>query len=116
MADRRKPRVKIGRRHSDIPVAVIEQFRGDIQGIRTTLDNHLSDHNEMVKTLVSINENIKRSNEFMANLSWLNDISMGTRLLKSPMLWLLALIVGLIALMGGVKALSAGFISWVIPK
>ncbi len=115
MTKRRKPKVKTGRR-TDIPASVIKQFKGDIQGIQNALNTHLTDHSKMVETLVNINENIKKSNDFMENLSWLNDISRGTKLLKSPILWFLAFIVGTVALLGGVKALAASFFTWVMPR
>lgn len=116
MSERRKPRVKVGRRKTDIPEGLLSQFSGNIAGLQRSLNAHFEEHKKLTETLGRIEGDVKESKAFMQDLGWLKDISQGTRLLKSPMLWFLAFIVGAVALLGGVKALSAGFLSWVIPK
>ncbi len=62
------------------------------------------------------NDHMKATNDFMASLSWLSDISKGTQLLKRPSLWFVAFILGIVAFAGGLKALLAMILGWVIPK
>lgn len=52
---------------------------------------------------------------FMESLSWLSDISKGTLLLRTSSKWILAVIIGLVALFGGIKSLIALFASWLTP-
>lgn len=54
--------------------------------------------------------------DFMGNLSWLADISKATDLLKKPSLWLVAFVLGMVALFGGVKALFGFIISLFVAK
>lgn len=61
-------------------------------------------------------EHMKEDKVFKESLVWLSDISRGTQLLKRPSLWLVAFVVGMVALLGGFKALMAGIISIVMPK
>ncbi len=95
--------------------------------VREALELHSTEDranfNNIALALKSIEAHIKVSNEhmaatntFMASLSWLSDISQGTQLLKKPSLWLVAFVIGLVALFGGLKAILAGIISVVIPK
>lgn len=74
------------------------------------------DHKEFREILKVIGGHIEKSNGFMENLSWLNDISKGTQLLKRPSLWVVAFVLGLAALFGGLKTLAVTLLSWVIPK
>jgi len=48
----------------------------------------------------------------MANLQWLADSSKGVSLLRKPTLWIVALIIGIVAFTGGLKALLLGIASW----
>lgn len=90
------------------------------KSVRDILEQHakedLANFKNIGDSLVRIEEHMVKNNEFMNNLSWLNDISKGTKLLKSPILWFLGGVVGLVALLGGVKALAAGFLAWVLPR
>ena len=80
-----------------------------IEDDRKRFDKQEDDHREFRATLQEIKG-------FMTNLAWLSDISKGTQLLKKPSLWLIAFILGIIALMGGLKTLLAGIVSWVTFK
>ena len=53
---------------------------------------------------------IKTSNEFMENMNGINDVVKGVSLLKRPSLWLLALVIGMVALFGGFKSILAIFL------
>lgn len=81
---------------------------------RIRLDNVLTKHLVDIKKYIEVNsEHMEKSNEFMKNLSWLADISKGTQLLKKPSLWVLALIIGLAAFLGGLKAVVVGFLGFI---
>lgn len=67
-------------------------------------------------SLNTLIEGQKITHDFMKNLSWLNDISRATELLKKPSLWIVALVLGAVALFGGVKALVTGIIGLFIMK
>lgn len=62
-------------------------------------------HTILVKEVTEIKNTLIKIEQFMENLSGLNDISAGIVLLKKPTLWLLAFVVGLLALFGGLKAI-----------
>jgi hypothetical protein len=61
-------------------------------------------------------EHIREDKVFKESLAWLSDISRGTQLLKRPSLWLVAFVVGIVALSGGLKALALGALSIITPK
>ena len=63
------------------------------------------------ETLNTILVHVKTTNEFMENLEGINNVVKGTRLLKTPSLWLIALVVGIVALFGGIKSLLTIFIT-----
>ena len=63
-----------------------------------------ADHKRFDAKLDCISENLK-------NLAWLSDASRGISLLRRPALWLLAFVIGLVALKGGVRDI----INWLIP-
>ncbi len=47
-------------------------------------------------------------------LRWLSDGSRAVGLLKKPSLWLVAFVIGLVALLGGLKALATMVAGWFI--
>ena len=59
---------------------------------------------------IKFNRDIEEIKEFMANLSGINDVVKGTKLLRTPSLWLLALVIGTVALLGGFKTIIGWFI------
>jgi len=73
--------------------------------IKNTLIKQVAVDAEFSKTLAEIKE-------FMANLQWLADSSKGVSLLRKPALWVVALIIGIVAFTGGLKALLLGIASW----
>lgn len=88
--------------------------------IKKILEEHLEDdrvrfakqdldHEEFRTTLLEIKG-------FMASLSWLSDISKGTQLLRRPSLWFMVFVLGLVALLGGIKSLGAMLISFINTK
>lgn len=54
---------------------------------------------------------LKQIRDFMENLSGFNDLIKGGRLLKTPSLWILGLVLGTVALMGGFKTIIGWFIN-----
>lgn len=68
------------------------------------------------KRLDLIIDGQKKTHAFMDTLGWLSDISKATDLLKKPSLWVLAFVLGMVALFGGVKALVGAIISIFITK
>lgn len=84
----------------------------DIVSFKRVEDKLLEQQNNHEKTLEKLNTiliHVKTSNDFMENMSGLNDFVRGTALLKRPALWLLALILGIVALFGGLKSLLLFF-------
>lgn len=73
--------------------------------IKNTLIKQVAVDAEFSKTLAEIKG-------FMANLQWLADSSKGVSLLRKPALWVVALIIGIVAFTGGLKALLLGIASW----
>ncbi len=121
--ERRNSRIKIGRRKTDIPVKVLEEFKNELNNhmtnaISAAVDTATEKHvNVGIRGITQrLDEYIVKDELWKADLAWLKDISQGTRLLKNPLLWFLAFVVGAVALIGGIKALSAGFVTWVMPK
>ncbi len=94
------------------------------QDRRKTMREVFSDHaeqdrasfGEIKETMIRIESHIQTSNQFMESLAWISDISKGTKLLKRPSIWMVAFILGVVALMGGLKAMVVGIITWVTPK
>lgn len=54
-------------------------------------------------------DTLKRIEGFMLNLNGLNNFVTGVDLLKKPTLWLLAFVIGFVALVGGLKTLFGWF-------
>jgi len=81
-----------------------DEDRVKFKNIEDKFINQEMDHAEFRKTLLEIKG-------FIENLSWLSDITKGTQLLRKPSLWLLALVLGVVALSGGLKALVVGILS-----
>lgn len=67
------------------------------------LEKQDSDHKEFSKDL-------KEIKAFMENLSGVNDFVKGASLLKKPMIWFLSIVVGIVALMGGLKSIIGWFV------
>lgn len=70
---------------------------------------------DVKEILISHDKKLGDIKDSLDSISWLADISKGTQLLKKPSLWLVAFILGIVALMGGLKALIAAVVNWVIP-
>lgn len=70
---------------------------------------------DVKEVLISHDEKLDKIMDSLNSISWLADISKGTQLLKKPSLWFFAFILGLVALMGGLKALIAMVVNWVLP-
>jgi len=85
-----------------IAFSVAQKERAEI---KNTLIKQVAVDAEFSKTLVEIKG-------FMANLQWLADSSKGVSLLRKPTLWVVALIIGIVAFTGGLKALLLGIASW----
>lgn len=79
-----------------------EQFRK----IQERFDNQ----DEM---LLEIKDFMAEARTFMADLNGVKETVVGVGLLKKPALWVLALIVGIVTLTGGLKAMILGILSWV---
>jgi hypothetical protein len=88
----------------------IEEDRLNFQEIKDKFDAQENYHKSFDEKLTSICANVKKSNEFMENLSEINNFVKGASLLKKPMIWFLAFVVGLVALMGGLKTITSWFI------
>lgn len=80
-----------------------EMLKKHIEDDNTRFKKQDDDHEQFRKDLGEIKV-------FMANLSGVSDLVRGAGLLKAPMIWLLALVVGIVALMGGVKTIIGWFI------
>ena len=89
--------------------SVISLLQTHIEDDRRRFDKQEEDHKEFRIIL-------KEIKCFMENLTWLSDISKGTKLLKRPSLWVVGFVITLVALMGGLKALLAGIVNWVTFK
>lgn len=89
----------------ELQKSLIAHFREDTERFLSQEEDHKD-----------FREGLGEIKVFMQNLSWLNDISQGTQLLKKPSLWFLAFILGIVALMGGLKALLVGIASWITPR
>lgn len=63
----------------------------------------------VVKQVEDMNVTLKNIEKFMENLSGLNNFVTGVDLLKKPSLWLLAFVIGIVALFGGLKTLLGWF-------
>ena len=85
---------------------IVALLKEHIEDDRKRFDKQEQDHAEFRNTLKDIKC-------FMENLSGVSDLVRGAGLLKKPMIWLLAFIVGIIALMGGLKTIVGYFI---LPK
>lgn len=68
------------------------------------------DHKNFYLRLGEIQKHQEETKAFMENLSGVSDLVRGAGLLKKPSLWLLAFVVGLVALFGGFKAIIGWFI------
>jgi len=78
------------------------------------LQDSTDKQNEHLHTILV---HIKTSNEFMENLSGINDVVKGVKLFRRPSLWILAFVLGIVALTGGLKTLLAGILGWAVgPK
>jgi len=106
-------------RRKSVRVILEEHTREDtanFKAIRDQLAVQDNDHKVFTATLERIEAHMKTSNDFMGSLSWLSEISRGTQLLKRPSLWLVAFVVGLVALFGGLKGLAAMVLAAITPK
>lgn len=100
--DRRKTVRELFEEHAKEDRANFESINTSLAGIRGYMERG--------------DEHMKEDKAFKESLAWLSDISRGTQLLKRPSLWLVAFVVGIVALSGGLKALIAGIISIATPK
>lgn len=67
------------------------------------------DHKNFYLMLGQIQTDQQKTKAFMENLAGVSDLVKGAGLLKKPMIWLLAVVVGFIALMGGLKTIVSWF-------
>jgi hypothetical protein len=65
---------------------------------------------QQTEQLNTILLHIKTTNEFMENLDGFNNLVKGTTLLKKPVLWFLAIVLGIVALFGGLKTILSWFL------
>lgn len=77
------------------------------------INDHLT---TLIKGQDGLVDGQKKTHDFMDTLGWLSDISKATDLLKKPSLWVVAFVLGMVALFGGVKALIGAIISLFIAK
>lgn len=99
----------------DLENQLVKHFEEDRINFRKIEDKFLEQRNVHLKFDEKLNTiliHIHKSNEFMENMSGINDVVKGTKLLKTPSLWLVALVLGVIALMGGFRTI----ISWFVFK
>jgi len=75
------------------------------------LEEHKKSSEALTNTLKEINTHMKKSQDFMENLASINDVVKAVRLLKTPSTWLLVLVLGIVALFGGLKTILAWFLS-----
>lgn len=92
---------------------LIKHFKDDAENfkkINESFTHQQEAHVEFNKKLDQILSHVEKSKDFMENLSGLNDFVKGTRLLKSPMMWVVGFIIGAVALMGGFKTILNWFL------
>lgn len=65
---------------------------------------------EIRNTLQQILDNQKVESSFRTDLQALSDFIKGLGLLRKPVLWILGLVLGIVALMGGLKTILSWFI------
>ncbi len=80
-----------------------EEDKAQFKKLNAVLESQNKDHDAFKKSLVKIEE-------FMSNLDGINNVVKGTKLLKTPSLWLIALVVGVVALAGGLKTIIGWFV------
>lgn len=84
------------------------------------LDKHFVEDRDFqkksVETDIEIKESIKRIENFMSSLQGLADVFKGASLLRKPAVVVLGLVLGIVALSGGLKTLLAGVLAWVTGK
>ncbi len=99
----------------DLENKLIKHFEEDRVSFRKIEDKFLEQQNVHLKFDEKLNTiliHIHKSNEFMENMAGINDVVKGTKLLKTPSLWLIAFVVGIIALTGGFRTI----INWFVIK
>ena len=80
-----------------------EEDKRNFKKIDDFMTTHSQDHEEFKASL-------KEIKCFMENLSGVSDFVKGAGLLKKPMMIFVALVVGVVALMGGLKTIIGWFI------
>lgn len=71
------------------------------------ITRNLNAQNDVLKQIL---ENQKVESSFRADLEALSDFIKGLGLLKKPVLWILGLVLGIVALMGGLRTIISWFI------
>lgn len=92
-------------KHKEKPEWFIEHEGLDMQEFQKINDKI----NTSIEQNILLLERSKKIEEFMENMSGINDISQGISLLKRPALWILAFVIGVVALIGGAKTLLGWF-------
>jgi len=91
---------------------MVKHFKEDAENFKKIDEaNKLQeeDHKNFYRMLGEIQTAQKETKEFMENLSGVSDLVRGAGLLKKPSLWLLGIVLGIIALMGGFKTIIGWF-------
>lgn len=78
-----------------------------LNSINKTLIDHIQTDNEMFN---SLNKKLDTVVQHTNNMSDFNDFIKGIGLMKKPMMWFVAIIVGIVALFGGLKTILSWFI------
>lgn len=110
--DRRRTIVK-NRRSTDVSKLLESHFEEDKRNflrVDEQMEKQTQDHEKFDATLSNIEKHMEKSTAFMESMSGLNDFVSGTRLLKKPSLWLVAVVVGVVALFGGFKTIIGWFV------
>ena len=93
---------------ADFQKQLEEHFKEDERNF-ANIDKNLCEIKEHMKVTCS---HMEKSTKFMENMSGVNDFVRGTTLLKKPLMVFAAIVLGIVALMGGLRTI----ISWFIIK